>query len=456
MEQSASRDLRSRVQMVAGVSVVVVFGAVYLGVDTTVHRSLVVLSAWSIALLAVRGPVSLRPTALSVVALGAVALAESPNGSDLWYYQAYGRIIEEFHSNPYVTAPSSFVGDPVIDRTADFYRDTGSIYGPLFVAGAAVVSFVSGTGELAGRLAWQGLALAAVVSLLLVLRRLDVPSERIFLVGASPVVVYLLINQAHNDVFVGLLLLIGVACADRRRPLLAATALTFAALIKAPAGIALLVFFVWLAVRGESRTVIRSSSLSLVVGVALTAPFGIRAVLGPLADSGGTTNATSIWNFVRGDALTFLWRPERSVETMAGRWVSALGILIPVMIALWATWRCRHRPVHEPMTIALLAWLVFASYPSVWLSGWFVSLAPLWGARESRLLVGYSSLLLVTSQSWLMPVAAIVDRGSYGPVERSAAALLGISTIAGITLVVHLVLFAASRNDDSSRVMTMS
>ncbi len=217
-----------------------------------------------------------------------------------------------------------------------------------------------------------------MVSLLLVLRRLDAPSERIFLVGASPVVVYLLINQAHNDVFVGLLLLVSVACAGRRRPLLAATALTFAALIKAPAGIALLVYLAWLAVRGERRTVIRSASLSLVVGIALTAPFGIRAVLGPLADGGGTTNATSIWNFVRGDALTFLWRPERSVETVADRWVSFSGIVIPVVIALWATWRCRHRPVHEPMTIA------------------------------------------------------------------------------GILLVVHLVLFAGSRRDDSSLVMTES
>lgn len=390
MEQMASYDLRARVQQMAGVTVVVVLGAVYVGLDTTIHRSLVVLSAWSIALLALRGPVSLRPTALSVVALGIVASAESPNGSDLWYYQAYGRIVEEFHANPYVRAPSSFVGDPVIDRTANFYRDTGSIYGPLFVAGAAMVSFVTGTDELAGRLAWQGLAFGAVVALLAVLRRLGVPWEKVFLVGASPVVVYLLVNQAHNDVFVGLLLVVGVASADRRRPLLAVGALTCAALIKAPAGIALLVHLFWLASRGERRTVAGSAALAMVLAVAVTAPFGIRAVLGPLADSGGTTNATSIWNFVRGDASTFLWRPERSVATMAGPWVSSLGIVVPVVLAMWATWRCRHRPVHEPMTIALVAWLVFSSYPSVWYSGWFVSLAALWAARESRLLVAAS------------------------------------------------------------------
>lgn len=449
MEQNTLRDLRARVQMVAGVSTVVVLGVVYLGLDTTIHRSIVVLSVWSVALLAVRGPVSSRLTAMTVVILGAVAIAESPNGSDLWYYQAYGRIIEEYRSNPYVTAPLSFVGDPVIYRTADFYRDTGSVYGPVFVLGAAIVSFVSGTGELFGRLAWQGLSFAAVVAILIVLGRLDVPTERVFLVGASPVVVYLLINQAHNDVFVGLLLLVGVACAGRRRTLLATAALTFAALIKAPAGIALVVYFAWLTARGEGRTVIRSASLSLVIGIALIAPFGVRAVLDPLTDSGGTTNATSIWNFVRGDALTFIWRPERSVETMAGGWVSLFGIVIPVAIAMWAAWRCRRRSVHEPMTIALLAWVVFSLYPSVWLSGWFVSLAALWGSRESRLLVGYSSLLLVTSQSWLMPVAAIVDRGSYGLVERSAAALLGISTIAGLLLVVHLVLSAGGECEGS-------
>jgi hypothetical protein len=418
MEQNSLRDLRARVQMVAGAGVVGVLGVVYLSVDLSVHRSIIVLVLWSVALVALRGSMSPRLVALVVVVLGACAIAEVPYGTDLWFYQAYGRIVEEYHSNPYVLAPGAFVGDPVIDRTADFYRDTGSVYGPVFVAGAAAVSFVSGTGELVGRLAWQGLSFAAVIGLLILLRRLSVPWERVFLVAASPVVVYLLINQAHNDVFVGLLLLIGVACAGHRRPLLATAALTCAALIKAPAGIALLVYFVWLAVRGEHRTVIRSASLSLVFGVALTAPFGIRNVLGPLSDSGGTTNATSIWNFVRGDALTFIWRPERSVETMAGRWVSLLGIVIPVVIAVWAAWRCRNRPVHEPLTIALLAWVVFSLYPSVWLSGWFVALAGLWGSRKCRLLIGYSSLLLVTSQSWLMPVAAIVDRGSYGIVER--------------------------------------
>jgi hypothetical protein len=451
MEQIALRDLRARVQMVAGVSIVVVLGSVYLGLDMTVHRSIVVLSAWSIALLAVRGSVSWRLTAMSVVALGAIALAELPNGSDLWYYQAYGRIVEEYHSNPYVTAPSAFVGDPVIDRTADFYRDTGSVYGPVFVAGAAAVSFVSGTGELFGRLAWQGLSFAAVIGLLILLRRLSVPRERVFLVVASPVVVYLLINQAHNDVFVGLFILSGVALAGNRQPLWASAAFVLAALIKAPAGIALLTYFVWLAARGERREVLRSASLSLVIGLGLTAPFGIRAVFGPLTDSSGTTNATSIWNLVRGDALTFIWRPERSIETTAGIWVSALGVVIPVAIAVGAGWRLRNRPVHEPMTVALMAWVVFSLYPSVWLSGWFVSLAALWGARESRLIVGYSSLLLVTSQSWLMPVAAIVDRGSYGLVERSAAALLGISTLAGLLLIALLVKSARSAPKDLSR-----
>lgn len=452
MGQNTFRDLCARIQMVAGVVVVAVLGVVYISVDLSVHRSIIVLALWSVALVALRGTMSPRLVALVVVVLGACAIVEVPYGTDLWFYQAYGRIVEEYHSNPYVVAPGAFVGDPVIDRTADFYRDTGSVYGPVFVAGATAVSFVSGTGELVGRLAWQGLSFVAVIGLTILLRRLSVPWEKVFLVAASPVVVYLLINQAHNDVFVGLFILSGVALAGHRQPLLASVAFMLAALIKAPAGIALLTYFVWLAARGERREVLRSASLSVVLGLIATAPFGIRAVFRALTDGGGTTNATSIWNFVRGDALTFIWRPERSVETTAGTWVSLLGIVIPVVIAVWAAWRLRDSPVHEPLTIALLAWVVFSLYPSVWLSAWFVALAGLWGSRKCRLLIVCSSLLLVTSQSWLMPVAAIVDRGSYGLVERSAAALLGISTLAGLLLVAHLVGSVDSECEEQERV----
>ncbi len=383
---------------------------------------------------------------IGVTVLGAVAVAEIPFGTDLWFYQSYGRIVEEYRSNPYVVAPISFIGDPVIDRTVAFYRDTGSVYGPFFVAVAAVVSALSGAGELAGRLAWQGLAFVAAAFTLVILRRQAVPWDRIFLVGTSPVFVYLLINQAHNDVYVGSMILAGTVLAKRDRHLAASVLFALAALVKVPAGIALLTYLAWLLFRHERRKSAAAAALAAAVGLVSLLPFGLRAVMSPLADNSGTTNATSMWNFVRGDVQSFLWRPERTVDTIAGPVVALAGILVPTAIAVFAACRLRHRAIHEPLTVALVAWVVLSLYPSVWLSGWFVALAGLWNLKEARLLIGYSSLLLITSQSWLMPVAAIVDRGSYGPVERLAAALLGITTLLGLVLLVHLLV----RRDSSS------
>lgn len=428
----------SRVRQMLWLTIVVALGVGYLALDTTVHRSIVILIAWSIALLAIRGPIRPWAAVIAMAILGVAAVADVPHGTDLWFYQSYGRIIEEYHSNPYVVVPASITGDPVIARTVDFYRDSGSVYGPVFVLGAAAVSRLSGTGELAGRLAWQGAALVAAIGVMVLLRRRAVPWDRMALVGASPVFVYLLVNQAHNDVFVALLILGGCCLATRDREVPAGLLFALAALVKAPSGIALVTYLVWLAARGERRACMRSAAAATTLGLCVTAPFGIRAVMGPLTRDSGTTNATSLWNFLRGDVLSFLWRPERSIEPTAGSLVSILGVLVPVAIAVVAAWRLRMRPVHEPLTVALLAWVVFSLYPSVWLAGWFVALSGLWGARECRLLVGYSSLLLVTSQSWLMPVAAIVDRGTYGLVERSAALLLGVSTIAGVLLVGRL------------------
>ena len=83
MEQNTSRDLRARVQMVAGAGVAGVLGVVYLSVDLSVHRSIIVLALWSVALVLLRGPMSPRLVALVVLVLGACAIAEVPYATDL-------------------------------------------------------------------------------------------------------------------------------------------------------------------------------------------------------------------------------------------------------------------------------------------------------------------------------------------------------------------------------------
>lgn len=397
-----------------------------------------VLALWSIAVFAIRGSLKGVVVVAAIGVLGTIAVAEVPHGTDLWAYQSYGRIIEEYHANPYLTVPADIPGDPVLDRVIDMYRNGGSLYGPAFVLGAAVISAISGTGFDAGRLAWQSTSLAAAIGILILLRRRGVPWDRVLMVGISPVVAYLLIHQAHNDVLVGLLMVLGVSLAASQRQVWCAVAFSLAALVKAPAAITLIVYGVWLLARGDRRGIWRVSLTSLVLGATAVAPFGFRAVVEPLTRESGKVNATSIWNLVRGDAMTFIWRPVRSIETPAGAWLTTIALVIPVLLAVTAAWRMRMRPLHEPLTVALVAWVVFSLYPSVWMCGWFVALAALWDSRTSRILIGFSSLSLVTSQAWLLPVAALVERGSYGLVERSAALLLGLSTVAGLALLTFL------------------
>lgn len=411
---------------------------VYLLSDASIHVSVLILLAWSIAVWAIKDPIDVRLILIIMFVVSIAAFVDEPYGTDLWIYQSYGRLVEEYSSNPYLTPPSTFPDDPVFGRVLDYYRDKGSLYGPVFIGLATAVSMVSGSGEVAGRVMWQMLSLAAVMAILFVLGRHVVPSERMMMIGIAPVTVYLLINQAHNDVFVGLLILVGVLFSARDRPWFAALSLTVAALVKAPAGIALVVFLVWLFAKGERRrSVTMACSCSMIALVAML-PFGIGSVIGPLRDDRGLVNSTSTWNLVRDDVETFLWRPIRSVEAPAGPLLSLAGILVPLSIAVFAAWKMRRRPLHEPLTVALIGWMMFSLYPSVWYTGWFIGIAALWSLKWSRMLIGYASLLLVTSQAWLFPYAAVVEGRALSPIDRTASTLLGLSVITGLALLIGM------------------
>lgn len=417
-----------------------VLGVVYVCLDTSIYRSLIVLVAFGIAhVLAGSRPVSGRVVALVLAVLIVAGLSEKPDGTDLWIYQSYGRMVATHHANPYVSVPDDFPDDAVIQRVLPMYRSDPSVYGPVLVTGSTVIAAVSGESELAGRLLWQMACAIAVVATALLLRRRDVSNAAVLLFAASPLVVYQFLNQAHNDVFVGLLVLAGCLAADRRRTIVAALCFAAAALVKAPVGVALVVYLVWLAARGERRESVKAALVGAVFAVAALAPFGFVAALTPMLDQRGSVNATSIWNLVRGDVATFLWRPIRSTEAPAGRALSAVAMLVPVVISVIAAFRRRERPLHEAMSIALLAWFVFALHPSVWYLGWVIPLFMMWPRAEALRVTAYSTLCLVVSQAWLMPVAArLTGDGSLSVIDRLAAVGLGASTVLGLWLMVRL------------------
>lgn len=417
-----------------------VLGVAYVCLDASIYRSLLVLVVYAGVHLASSGaPVGRSTIALVGAVLVIGAMAERPDGTDIWIYQSYGRMVATHHANPYVSVPDDFADDPVMNRVLPMYRGDPSVYGPVLVAGSTLIASVSGESELAGRLLWQSACAIAVVAIAALLWRRRVHPSLILLVVSSPLVVYQFLNQAHNDVFIGLLVLVGCLAAEKGKVVGATLCFAAAALVKAPVGVAFVVYLVWLWARGGRRDASKALLTGTVFALVSLAPFGIGAALAPMLDQKGSVNATSIWNLVRGDAATFVWNPIRSVETPAGGALAALSMAIPIAVSVVAAWHRRARALYEPMSIALLAWFVLALHPSVWYLGWIVPLAPLWSRRTTVTIVAYSSVCLLVNQSWLMPVAArLSGDGRLDVVDRLAASGLGICTVFGVWLVAHL------------------
>ena len=373
-----------------------------------------------------------------------VGISQIPNGSDLWIYQSYGRVVAEYQDNPFLKTLDDYPSDEVMQRVLPMYRTDPAVYGPVFIIGATAVAAVTGESETAGRWAWQIISCFAVLGTAFLLRnKVSTRSMALFLL--SPITIYLVIHQAHNDVFVGLAILGGCLMAEKRRFELASICLALAALIKAPSGIALAVFFLWLLANKNFQAVGRSAGVSLATAGLFLFPFGLTTPLSAMLSSSDQVNATSMWNFFRGDWESFIFRPLREAPEISGRLVALASLLIAVLASIVATWLLRHRPAYVAISVALLIWIVSALHTSAWYYAWILPIACLWTPRARLLLYGQASLYFITTQAWLMPVAASLSvTGQLGVIDRSAALLLGCVSITGLMLVVYLIRSAES------------
>src|SRR5439155_16099264 len=72
----------------------------------------------------------------------AVAVPPTESG-DVWAYSWYGRVVAHYHANPYTTPASHHPNDKWSQRVDRTYKDTNSVYGPVFtvVSGAGMLAF---------------------------------------------------------------------------------------------------------------------------------------------------------------------------------------------------------------------------------------------------------------------------------------------------------------------------
>ena len=137
----------------------------------------------------------------------------------------------------------------------------------MFIGITAAVAVVVGDHPLPTRIVYQMIvALAVFIALVLIAWRVR-SAAAVAIVGLNPVTAYMVVNAGHNDALVGLGILVGVLLASRERHTWATLAFTAAALVKATAGLALVVYLLWLAYRRGPRALVRPVGVAIAVAV---------------------------------------------------------------------------------------------------------------------------------------------------------------------------------------------
>jgi alpha-1,6-mannosyltransferase len=337
-----------------------------------------------------------RLVAALIGALLIAAVILPPNGSkDLWSYTMYGRMISQHWSSPYTHVPNDFPHDPFLRQVAVGWRNTPSVYGPVFVTISAAGSWLAGSSLLAARLFQQSLAAIAVaVSLALVWRRTRSPAA-LALLGINPVVVISLVNGGHNDALVGLAILVAALLTTTRRLVLAGIALGVGALIKVTALLALPALLAWVAWRLGRRAAVRfvvALGGVFLLGYAAIAPQALHALSGNRL----LMSRASPWQIPRtllGIGTRHPFGGATNATLIGLLTASGLGVVCVVVCA--TTWWRRHDS--EPalsIVLALTAFLVLGAYVLPWYVGWMLPVACISLDRRSRRLAVLMSTFL--------------------------------------------------------------
>ena len=328
---------------------------------------------------------------ISLLLIAAVILP--PHGSsDLWSYTMYGRMVSQHSSSPYTHIPNDFPHDPFLRQVAVGWRNTSSVYGPVFVGIAAAGSWLAGSSLLVARLFHQILAAMAIaVSLALIWVRTHSPAA-LALLGINPVVVISIVNGGHNDALVGLAILAATLLTTAGRVRLAAIALGVAALIKITALLALPALLAWTAWRRGRRAATRFAAVIGVVVVLGYAAVGPDA-LTTLSGNRQFMSRASPWQIPRTLLGLGTFGGISSATSIGILTTGALGaVCVIVCAAAW--WKRRDAEPAASVVLALTAFLAVGAYVLPWYVGWMLPVACVSLGRPSRRLAMLMSTFL--------------------------------------------------------------
>jgi alpha-1,6-mannosyltransferase len=335
-------------------------------------------------------------TARLVAGAGAVLLVLAvtfppSESADVWAYVMYGRITAIHDSNPYVAAPASFPGDRWLALVRPIWRDSRSLYGPVFqVAAGAVVRSAQGS-ALRARLGFQILAALTLAGILGLVwwRTRDPPA--VALLALNPLVVIGVVNGAHPDALVSLAVLGAVLLSERGRSGAGAFVLGLGAMVKVVALLPAAVLALWTWRRRGPWAAVGSAGVTATVVAGGYLLFGGTAAVRALGSESGLTNRFALWR------LAWWIRPVLEADgerhlVGAAAWVT-MGLLLGLAV-LAAIPALRDAGPGRAVSLALAVYLLGGLYVQPWYVMWLLPLAALaWRSPLARIAVGFQAAL---------------------------------------------------------------
>jgi hypothetical protein len=314
----------------------------------------------------------------------AVAVPPTESG-DVWAYSWYGRVVAHYHANPYTTPASHHPNDKWSQHVDRAYKNTDSVYGPVFTAVSGVGMLLFGFSFLAARLFFQLVAAACVVAVMVIVWRRTRSPAALAIIGLNPLVVVSVVNGAHNDAWVGLTVLAGVVLVTRNRMRWAGLAFAAAAMVKVAAVLPLLAVALWVWRNKGWRPAAEMAGAAAVAGVVGYGILGGTAAIEPLRAAQLHFSGPSVWmgpkSWLGGHGLS------RAVATTATVAVVALTLLL-----------ARRRIDHaDPALIAggaVLAYCLLGPYVLPWYVFWGLPVFALaWRSRLTWLALLHGAVL---------------------------------------------------------------
>jgi Glycosyltransferase family 87 len=226
-----------------------------------------------------RGEVSTRTVVTLAVAYHAVVLLLPLLLSrDVFSYAFYGRILSRYGQNPYVSTPADYPANDIARFVWPGWRDTPSVYGPVFVwLAAAITAVFRGLVDVIE--AFRAVAVAASLGALWFVVRLVGrvrPSRQAYaaaMIGLNPVVLFHTVGGGHVDVLVMLAVAAAIYLVATQRELPATVALTVGALVKVSAAVPLVLLIAFVVARAgpDRRWRVATAHVATVLGITFIA-----------------------------------------------------------------------------------------------------------------------------------------------------------------------------------------